>query len=154
LKQKIHNVLILLVVCISVVNCSSPPPPVVKSPTYKVLSQGQQSGFTLQKTLIIDNANEFNELWAIHTGGMKTPTPIIDFKRKAVIASFLGEQTTGGYSIKVLDVIYTEKFTQVIFAGHRPTPGSMRTMQITQPYLMITVDKTKKPIYFKYSREF
>ncbi len=150
--QSNHKLIILLGLLFSVFSCSSPPPP-VKPPSYQVLSQGQQSGFSLQKTLIIENAEEFTELWSIHTGGMKTPIPIIDFKHTVVIASFLGEQTTGGYSIKVQDVIFTEKFTKIVFIGQYPTPGSMRTMQITQPFIMIKVDKTNKPIYFEYLRE-
>ena len=67
-----------------------------------------------------------------------------------VVANFLGEQHTGGYSITVDKVINTEKYTQIIFSTHRPKPGSMRTMQITQPYIMIKVAKSKKPIIFEY----
>ncbi|VAW99900.1 hypothetical protein MNBD_GAMMA21-2399 [hydrothermal vent metagenome] len=153
MKYFYPKIFISLSLLFAVISCSSPPPTVVKTPSYSVISQGQQSGFTLQKVLIIESTGEFNELWAIHTGGSKTPTPIINFKSSVVVANFLGEQPTGGYSIKVNKVVYTEKYTQIIFSTHRPTPGSMRTMQITQPYIMIKIDKTKKPIYFEYNRE-
>ena len=152
MKYFYPKLIIISSLLFALISCSSPPPVVVKTASYSVILQGQQSGFTLQKALILENTDEFNELWAIHTGGSKTPTPIINFKNSVVIANFLGEQPTGGYSIKVNKVVYSEKYTQVIFSTHRPTPGSMRTMQITQPYIMIKIDKTKKPIYFEYTR--
>ncbi len=144
--------IISLGLLVNVISCSTPPPAPVADPSYTILSQGQQSGFTLQKALIIENANEFNQLWAIHTGGAKTPTPVINFNSTVVVANFLGEQPTGGYSIQVDKVVNTEKYTQIIFAIQRPAPGSMRTMQITQPYIMIKLSKTNKPIYFDYTR--
>jgi len=152
LKPFKREVLITIGLLVFVIGCSSQPA-TIKLPSYSLISQGQQSGFTLQKTLIIENATEFNELWAIHTGGAKTPTPVMNFNNTIVVANFLGEQPTGGYLIKVAKVINSEKSTQIIFSIHRPTPGSMRTMQITQPYIMIKLKKTNKPIYFKYNGE-
>ncbi len=154
MKPYNRKIIISIGLLFSIISCSMSSPPTVKTPGYTVLSQGQQSGFTLQKTLLLENAGEFSELWAIHTGGSKTPVPIINFKNTIVVANFLGEQSTGGYSITVDSVVTTAKYTQVTFTTHRPIPGSMRTMQITQPYIMIKLDKTKQPIYFEYNREY
>ena len=137
----------------SIASCTSTPEPPPQTPNYTILAEGQHSGFTLQKTLLLESTNEFIQLWAIHTGSGQTPVPVIDFKTNVVVASFLGEQRTGGYSIQLDKVIEGDKDIQVLLKIKRPAPGSMRTMQITQPFVIFTLSKAQKPVIFKYSRK-
>jgi len=138
--------------CTSLISCASNPTSSLTS-SYTLLAEGQSSGFTLQKTFIIESAEEFSQLWSIHMGSRETPVPIIDFTTKIVIAGYFGEQHTAGYSIKVGKIIDTEQHTQVIFKLKHPKPGSLRAMLITQPFIIFSLEKKTKPIRFNYIRE-
>ena len=67
-----------------------------------------------------------------------------------VIAVFMGEQHTGGYAIRINDIIEHEKMIQVNVVLIKPKPGSGRTMMITQPNMMVVMPRSKKPVIYQF----
>lgn len=128
---------------------SNQPEPV--TPDYQIIATGQNSGFTLRKTLLIETENELKQFWSIHTKGNNTPLPKIDFTTTVMIAAFYGEQRTGGYSITLDKVEYNKQSTDVYFNIAHPKPGSMRIMVITQPFVILTITKNNTPVRFFYN---
>ena len=118
--------------------------------TFRILNQGQTSGLSQKKFLTLRTANEFNQFWNIHTQINPAPRPKINFKQQMVIAVFMGEQHTGGYAIRINDIIEHEKLIQVNVVLTKPKPGSSRTMMITQPNMMVVVPHSKKTVIYQF----
>lgn len=71
----------------------------------------------------------------------------VDFEKYLVIASFDKVQNSGGYSIKIMDIQdATENLIVVITKG---APTEMTASVMTQPYYIVRIPKTNKPVVFK-----
>jgi len=118
--------------------------------TFRILSQGQTSGLAQRKFLTLRSAAEFSELWGIHTQLNPQRQPKIDFKQQMVVAVFMGEQRTGGYAIRIENIIEHEKMIQVNVVLTKPKPGSSRVMMITQPNMMVALPLSKKTVIYQF----
>jgi hypothetical protein len=76
--------------------------------------------------------------------------PKINFAKQMVIGVFLGEQRTGGYDIRIEDIIEFENYLQVEILVTKPRPGSDRTMMITQPHMIVVLPQSKKQIEYTF----
>jgi hypothetical protein len=115
---------------------------------FKVLDHSQISGFTFQKFFEIRTAQEFEDFWTIHSQPSNKPLPKIDFTQEMVLAVFYGQQQTGGHDIYIHSVEELE--TELLVRVHpvEPKPGSIRTMMITQPNMIISLPTNPKPVHF------
>ena len=71
--------------------------------------------------------------------------PSIDFKKQNVVALFMGQKRTGGYTISIgsLDVLNDTATIKVL----ETTPeGGMATMALTAPYCIASIPKTAKVV--------
>ena len=117
---------------------------------FRILSQGQSSGLAQQKFLTLRSLTEFAELWTIHSQTSPAAMPKINFKRQMVIAVFMGEQHTGGYAIRIENIIESGETLQVEVALSKPRPGSRRVMMITQPNMIVVLPRSDKKIIYRF----
>ncbi len=107
------------------------------------LEAGPYSGIEEAKDLVIDNEQEWKELWAQY-GKNTIPapeTPEIDFEKELVIACFIGMQNSGGHEVIIREV-YLDDNTLIIKRDHiSPGINCIVTFAITQPYCMIRIPK-------------
>lgn len=145
-----HSSLILFfLVAITLLSCATPPPPpdpeLEKHPPFTVIDQGTQSGLTLAKHLVITSAEDWQELWHVHSN---KPVPKIDFTKEMVIAVFLGEYPTGGYQVEVHSLEKTTTALQVVLTIHSPAADAARSMALSQPFVMIKTARISLPVQF------
>lgn len=69
----------------------------------------------------------------------------LDFSQNQLVVIDWGQQTSGGYFIKVNDVIESEEGIRVLATYHSPGSGCMTTQALTQPFVVLKV-ASKKPI--------
>lgn len=148
MQQHLFGILFTLFV-ISLSSCASTPPPpdpaLEKHPPFTVIDQGSHSGLTLAKHLVIYSADDWQELWQVHTN---KPLPKIDFSKDMVIAVFLGEYPTGGYIVGIHELEKSATALQVSLNIQSPTPGSVLTMELSQPFVIIKTGRNTLPINF------
>lgn len=104
------------------------------------LAQGQQSNLSLEKHLIIQSNRSWGKLWRAHNGGRELK-PVVDFSREMVIAIFTGQKNTGGYKVDIQDININNSGMTVNVIFYKPSPGSIVTMALTQPYVIIKTQK-------------
>jgi len=121
-----------------------------KKVTFRIINQGQTSGLAQKKFLTLRTANEFNQLWSIHTQINPAPQPKINFKKQMVLAVFMGEQHTGGYAIRIENIIEREKMIHANVVFNKPKLGSNRIMMITQPNMIVVMPQSKKPVIYQF----
>jgi len=151
MKYLVPNYLISgLIIFFLLSGCSPAPVVTDNNLKFRVLSQGQTSGLTQRKYLTLRKTTEYLEFWNVHAHFNSTPPPKVDFKKEMVIATFMGEQRTGGYSITIEKIIEQEKDIQVHVMLTRPKPGSNRIMMITQPHMIVALPLSEKPITLQF----
>jgi len=121
--------------------------------SFETLAKGHYSGHKSSGNLVINDPDTFTQVWNLTFAGRSpfTPVPETDFSNATVIAAFMGEFSTGGYSIEIKEMTgYPDK---VIVSVERtsPEPGSPVTMALTQPYHIVKTEKITKPVVFEES---
>jgi len=142
--------ILTLVLTVLIGGCNNPPPATSHDVRFRVLDEGQTSGLTQQKFLTFHNEADFASFWNIHSNGNLSNMPKVNFNRKMVIAAFLGERRTGGYAVRIENIVELETMLQVEVLVTKPEPGSERTMMITQPYTVVELPQTKKHIDYTF----
>jgi PrcB C-terminal len=114
------------------------------------IAKGQQCGITTQRFEVIRDSSSFTNLWRSHSEGVSPAPeqPVVDFDQNMVIATFFGEQRTGGYSIEVAGVAELADSIVVNVKGTLPGAGCMLTMAVSKPYHVVTIPKSSKPAAF------
>ncbi len=108
-----------------------------------VIVQGNHSGIRFERMEIIRSAADFQNLWAAHFAPEvpTDPLPDVDFKRDMVVAVFLGQFRTGGYSAEIRSVTATGDTIVVDVVRSSPGAGCMRTQALTQPFVIAKVPR-------------
>ncbi len=65
-----------------------------------------------------------------------------------VIAVFAGERTTGGFAVEVTGIELSAGITRVTYRESRPSPDSLLTQALTQPYHLVRTPRVEGPINF------
>ncbi len=113
--------------------------------------KGNHSGYTKATRLVIYTQNQWKEVWEkINSLRLPKPElPNIDFKKKMVIAVFMGERQSGGYDIEIIDIFKKEKEIVVVVDEKEPSPDSLQTMALTSPYHVVIVKRSSLPVRFQ-----
>jgi hypothetical protein len=69
------------------------------------------------------------------------PQQAVDFNQEAVLVVYMGEQNTGGYSVTITSVKLEGGKLLVTVKQGRPSPSSMVTQALTQPYHAVKIPK-------------
>ncbi|MBI4014895.1 MAG: protease complex subunit PrcB family protein, partial [Candidatus Aenigmarchaeota archaeon] len=92
---------------------------------------------------LINNEEDWRKLYE-----NDTYMPKIDFARDMVIAASMGMKNTGGYIIKITDVIERQDSLQVDVLERYPAPEEQVTMSLTMPKHVIKLQRSDKPVIF------
>lgn len=67
------------------------------------------------------------------------PAPAVDFSRETVLALFMGQRPSGGYSVSVeaMRQVGSEVYVDVRFS--EPAPGTMVSQALTSPWTMVRI---------------
>ncbi|HKZ94207.1 MAG TPA: protease complex subunit PrcB family protein [Candidatus Bathyarchaeia archaeon] len=117
---------------------------------FATIDRGSHSGQINPAYFVIQDTETWIEVWNQHAQFMldPPPPPSIDFSKHTVIAAFMGEVNTGGYAVNVYDLIDTGSSIVAKIEKTRPGPTCIVTQALTQPYHIVQIAKTDKPIFF------
>ncbi|MNK08420.1 hypothetical protein D3C87_263580 [compost metagenome] len=108
---------------------------------FEILKQDAYGGRDTESTVIIKSQDELNKLYK-ELGWSDVPK--IEFTQNNVVALFMGEKRTGGYSIGVKKVSINDD--TVTIKVLKTKPEGMATMAISAPYCIVVVPKADKVI--------
>ncbi len=72
----------------------------------------------------------------------------VNFEEEMILAVFMGERTTGGYSIEIVEIMEKDDVVEVIIGQTSPGEDDMVSMAFTYPEHIVKMEKTEKPIEF------
>ncbi len=103
---------------------------------------GIRSGLTRKRTILITSQSRFAKIWAEIWAVRANPPPLpyVDFSRQIAIACSLGTQTTGGYTLRIMNVDRVGNILRIRLTTKGPTKGTGLTQALTQPYSLVVVD--------------
>lgn len=127
------------------------PPP--RDVPYEVVASGQQAiGVRNASYLLLRDREEFSRAWAQAHASQLTPPapPVVDPSRETLVAVFMGERPSGGYAVSVRGVAIEQGDLVVELSFSSPAPGSMTTMALTSPWLILRVPRSGVPaVWFR-----
>ena len=129
------------------VSVAPAPPPQqtaqVQTVAFTTVDKGTYSGVPERKAVLVTDAQAWEALWRQHTSRVVNGpgAPAIDFSQQSVLAVYMGEQRTGGYSIEVTSITRENGRLTVTVRQSRPGPGAITTMALTQPFHMVRIPK-------------
>lgn len=112
---------------------------------------GTYSGVTEAQNVAIRDKAAWQQLWnQVHSIRMPKPElPAVNFDEQMVIGVFQGQQRTGGFDIEIVDMYDAPAQRVVKVRELKPDAGGMVTMALTQPYHLVIVPTTDKPVTFQ-----
>lgn len=104
-----------------------------------------------EKTAVkIDSQDDWSAFWEeVHRFKVpEPPMPSIDFDQYTILSVFMGNYMTDGYSIEITD--FLEKKFEIIayYTETYPDSDDFIQQKLTQPYHIIRIEKTGKPVTF------
>ena len=116
---------------------------------FEELGGGVTSGVTESGLYVLRDQEAFEALWRKHTRLQlpTPPTPLVDFDESMVVATFAGQKPSGGYSVRIEEVVRmpetAERTSQVVVRTSETVPGAdaVTTMMVTSPFHMVRVKK-------------
>ncbi|MDO8508968.1 MAG: protease complex subunit PrcB family protein [Nanoarchaeota archaeon] len=139
---------IIIVISVFYLDIVKTPQETEKKPgelSFKVLLEGTQNSLSQKQTRIAKSTTDWTKLW-----GEMFPEQILpsspNFQEETIIALFLGEKPTGGYSIKVEKMINHLFYIEAIVKESTPGENCLLTQALTQPYTLVSIPKTNKQI--------
>ena len=112
--------------------------------------KGDRCGITEPKWIVVTDAKDWSELWE-HIHKIKIPKPelpTVDFSKNMVIAVFMGDKPTAGYSIQISEVAKLNGEVVVKVKEISPPKGAILLPVITQPFHIVVVPKVEGRIRF------
>lgn len=118
---------------------------------FESIEQGYYSGYTEAENIVIKDNEEYGAVWGqIYSGSTPpTPPPTVDFSTHMVIAVFMGEFNTGGYSIEVTKITESKNKIIVYVTKTHPSPEDNVTLALSQPYHIVKTALSEKNVSFK-----
>lgn len=104
---------------------------------FEILKQDSYGGRDKKSNVVVKSHDELVALYK-ELGWINVPT--IDFSQNNVVAIFMGQKNTGGFSIGVRKV--TIEDDKAIINTIETKPEGMATMALTAPYCIVVVAKT------------
>jgi len=118
---------------------------------FQSIDQGVRSGVHDARQEVVKDSEQWQKLWQEHvTGLINQPVmPVVDFTQEMVIAFFLGQQPTAGYTVTITKIVLEEGSRLIVHVIKTvPLPGSMLLQVLTQPYHIVKLHRLDLPIEF------
>jgi hypothetical protein len=112
--------------------------------------QGTQSGMAEAGQRVVRSQAEWEQLWARMSANQvpPQPSPKVDWSKEMVVAYFMGERPTGGFSAAIKSVIYGQKEIVVAYQETAPPPDAVTIQVLTHPYVVAVVKRSSLPVRF------
>jgi len=140
--RKVISVVIILVLA----SCSSTKTKDISTPLYSVLISSEYGGGNFQFYEIFTEEKEFKML--LGDEELKKLVQPNDIATSNFVLLNMGEKTSGGYSIEVVNVEELSDKIIVTVKENAPKAGENVTNAITNPYAVVKIN-SKKPIEIK-----
>ncbi|MDP8256165.1 MAG: zf-HC2 domain-containing protein [Candidatus Alcyoniella australis] len=104
---------------------------------------GVYSGVTTRSQLVLHDAGSFAALWN-KIFGITVPlpdVPPVDFEHNFAVAAFLGERASGGFKVRIENVLWSTDRLVVYVNQSLPDPNSAVTLALTQPYHVVILPR-------------
>jgi PrcB C-terminal len=112
--------------------------------TFEVLKQEAYGGWEEKSNIVIKSQGELTSLYK-ELGQENVPT--VDFKKNTAVALFMGQKSTGGYSIGIKSINVKGDTAIIKVLETRPEPMTNATMALTTPYCIALIPKTEKVVF-------
>ena len=119
-----------------------------KELTFETVFKSSFSKQSDRQNYVVKDIDQWKKLWSDAVSG-ETAVPEIDFNKYMIIAVFQGTKNTGGYGIKITEIIEAENALEVYFNETVPAADSIVTQVMTSPCHIVKVEKTDKEVLFK-----
>jgi len=118
---------------------------------FMVLEQGSRSGVSIQQFGTIRDKASLRALWQQHGKGASPPQamPEVDFSKEMVVAAFAGQKSTGGYQLNLTGLNRRGGQLSISFSLTQPGPDCIVTQALTQPYVIVKIAQSNKPVNFQ-----
>lgn len=122
-----------------------------KMDAYEIIIEEPYGGLEEAEDRVVRSQEELNKIYSIinrfRRPGIETPE--IDFKKETVIAIFLGEKTTGGFSVDIASVKTSKNKIEVNYKVASPKPDEPVTTAICQPFCFIKIPHRREKVEIK-----
>ncbi len=118
---------------------------------FQTVDQGLYSGCRQAEQTVVRTQEEWEALWQRHVEWLspRPDRPVIDFTQSMVLAVFLGERPTGGYSVSISAVKQRGRALEVQVEERPPNPGDMVLQATTTPYHLVRLRRSEGPVRFR-----
>jgi hypothetical protein len=113
----------------------------------RTLSQITNSLVLEPRKVIIRDETAYRQLWRLHHSN-QSDAPPVNFNEEMVVAIFLGEQTTGGYSVNIDKITESTQGLQVNYSITQPNPDEIVIQMLTAPTHWVVIKKIDAPVNF------
>ncbi len=122
---------------------------------FNVIKEGTNSGFKAKLNQVIKTQEKFKKVWnKIDVNFTKKEAlPKIDFNKQMLAFVALGEQTSGGYAVKINSVTENKKNIIIDVTEIKPGKTCITTSVMTYPYQLLTLEKTSKSVQFNWIKK-
>lgn len=106
-------------------------------------SQFASYKFSKKSNEVINDSKSFERLWKdIHANRTPLPElPEVDFTEYTVIAAMMGIQSSGGYTIEILEIAEADNVVGVKIKEHEPGSDCVTTAALTSPFHIVKIHK-------------
>jgi hypothetical protein len=141
---------VISLIVVSVASAQQGPQPA----SFETIGKHSLSGQREKQSYAVTTREEWQSLWdLVHTHVIPKPDlPEVDFSQRMVIAVFQGEQSSGGFTITITDLVKNGKKLTAKITEVSPGTSCGVTAALTQPYHIVVTDKVRK-VKFKVKRE-
>lgn len=112
---------------------------------FETISKDTQSNYQEDGKYVIRDENAFENLWQ---DASDEEIPEVDFASEMVIAVFMGEKSSGGYDVEIVEILETEDTLEVTISETEPGDDDMVTMALTYPEHIISLENIDKEVNF------
>ena len=134
---------------------ANPPIATEKPIEFNVIKSGTNGIYKSATELKIEESAKLDAVWAelFKNYSRQAPIPIVDFTKNSVIVVTMGEQNSGGHSIKISSVSETDKAIIVNIEESKPGSTCITTSVMTYPFQLIEIPKSDKKFIFNRTKK-
>ena len=133
--QMVKGALFLLC-CLVVTGCAVPSAELDPSPIILDRWSGIHGGSDGSSTIVVRDVQAWRSLW--HQVGQEPPTEF-DPTRQVAMAIFIGQRSTGGYSVEIAGIHQEGGKLRIEYRERMPQAGMMVAQVITSPWTIVLV---------------
>lgn len=117
---------------------------------YSVLLQGTQSALHQPVRMLLQDRDALARFLREHAPDRPVAVPIVDFGRQLVVAEWLGDRPTTGYTAAFDGANITPTgWFRLHFRLSTPGPACAVAAQITQPFVLVAIDRHPEEMLFQ-----